>query len=198
MSDHMKKLDLALHGGGLAVVLSSIGVAWSLAYQPLEAARADAEARCHEINELLLSADRLRREQSQLKRSLADAHEQEQRLLARVPDEEHEADFLRQISRLAKEVGMELRDYRPGQRQSQPTCSAMEVALTCEGHYESLCRFLDGVGRLPRLVNLSHIEIDSSHGDGVYVANLKLVIYFGAAANAVVRQFTPERKAPHA
>lgn len=193
MNDRLKKLDMTLHGGGLALVLSSIGVAWTLVYQPLESARGEALARCAEINELLESADRLRREQAQLKRLLADARDEERRLLARVPDEAHEADFLSQMSHLAKEVGMELRDYRPGQVQPQPTCSAMEVALTCEGPYESLCRFLDGVSRLPRLVNLSHLEIDGSHGGNAYAATLKLVIYFGATANSSA----PERKEPH-
>lgn len=193
MTNRLKLLDLALHGAGLVIVLSFVGVAWSLVYQPLEAARADAKARCSEINELLQSADRLRAEQSRLKNSLTDALEQERQLLARVPDEAHEADFLRQISRLAKEVGMELRDYRPGQTQPHTTCSAMEVALTCVGHYQSMCRFLDGVGRLPRLVNLSHIEINNSVSDDLYTAALKLVIYFGATPKAA----TPERKTPH-
>ncbi|MGH7134626.1 MAG: type 4a pilus biogenesis protein PilO [Pirellulales bacterium] len=193
MNDRLKKLDMVLHGGGLAVVLSSFGVAWILVYQPLESARVEAEARCAEINEHLGSADGLRREHAQLEHSLADARHQEQRLLARVPDEAREAEFLSQMSRLAKDVGMELRDYRPGQVQSQATCSAMEVALTCEGPYESLCRFLDGVGRLPRLVHLSHLEINGSQSGSSYSATLKLVIYFGAAANSSV----PERKEPH-
>jgi Tfp pilus assembly protein PilO len=193
MNDRLKKLDMALHGGGLALILSSIGVAWTLGYQPLETARGEAEARCAEINELLGSAEGLRSEQAQLKHALSDARDEEQRLLARVPDEAHEAAFLGQISHLAKEVGMELRDYRPGQVQPQPTFSAMEVALSCEGPYESLCRFLEGVGRLPRLVNLSHLEINGSQGGSIYSATLTLVIYFGAAANAAA----PERKELH-
>ena len=193
MTDRLRKLDIALHGAGLALLLLSIGAAWALGYQPLETARGEAEARCAEINDLLGSAGRLRHEQAQLKRSLADARDEEIRLLARVPDEAHEADFLSQMSHLAKEVGMELRDYRPGQVQPQATCSAMEVALTCEGPYESLCRFLDGVGRLPRLVNLSQLEVEGSHGGSIYLTTLKLVIYFGAVANGAA----PERKEPH-
>lgn len=193
MTDSLKRLDLALHGGGLAVVLSFVALAWSLVYQPLEAAQAEAKARCAEINELLQSGDRLRVQQRLLKRSLTDARQEERQLLARVPDEAHEADFLRQISRLAKDVGMELRDYRPGQAHPRATCSAMEVALICDGPYESLCRFLDGVGRLPRLVNLSHVEISNANGGGRHTATLKLAIFFGAQPNAA----TPERTAPH-
>ena len=184
MNDPMKRLDCMLHGGGLAIVLSSACAAWCFVYRPLESARGAALARCDEISGLLESTDRLRAEQAELKHSLVEARQQEEALLARVPDDAREAEFLGQISRLAEDVGMELRDYRPGQVREQATCSAMEVALTCEGSYDAMCRFLDGLGRLPRLANLSRLDIDGSQSSGDYTALLKLVIYFGAGEKA--------------
>lgn len=180
MNDSIKRLDLALHGGGLVAVISLVGAVWWFVYRPLEEARGEALARCQEINELLSNADRLRSEQADLRRFLTDARQQEEALLARVPGEAHEADFLRQISHLAKDVGVVLRDYRPGQVSSQANCSAMDITLACEGSYEALCRFLGGVGNLPRLVNLATLDIDGSQGSGVYTAAVKLVIYFAA------------------
>lgn len=193
MNDPLQRLDKALHGGGLATILATLGLAWWFVYRPLETARAEASARCQEIATLLGSADRLRAEQAVLERSGREAQRQEESLRARVPNEAHEAEFLRQISRLAKEVGVVLRDYRPGQARNEAKYSAMEVALTCAGPYEGLCRFLDGIGRLPRLVDVSRLEIDGSQSDSGYAASLKLVIYFGADA----KRAAGERSVPH-
>lgn len=188
MNDFLKKFDWAMHVGGLAVVLASVFLAYTCLFRPLTEASAEASGRCGEIAELLKGADQLRAEQAELKRSLAKAQEEEEALLARVPDEAHEAAFLGQISRLAKEVDIELRDYRPGEIRPQPGCSAMEVSLTCRGDYGELCRFLDGVGRLPRLVHMTGLDIDGSHGPGDYTALLKLLIYFHAAESPLVTE----------
>lgn len=182
MNDPLGRLDRTLHASGVAAVLATLGMAWWLLYQPLDTACADAFARCHEIAALLGSADRLHAEKAALERASQESRQQEESLLARVPNEAHEAEFLRQISGLAKDVGVILRDYRPGQSREEAKYSAMEIALTCAGPYEALCRFLNGVGGLPRLVNVSRLEIDGSRGDGDYAASLKLVIYFGADA----------------
>lgn len=193
MKDTLGRLDGALHGGGLAAIAATLGLAWWLVYQPLEAARAEASLRCQEIATLLASADDLYAEQAALARSSSEARRQEVSLLARVPNEAHEAEFLRQISHLAKEVGVILRDYRPGQTREAAKYSAMEIALTCAGPYEGLCRFLDGIGKLPRLVNVSRLEIDGKQTDGVYAAKLTLMIYFGADA----KRGAGERSVPH-
>lgn len=180
MNNALKRTEWAFHAGGVTAVAALVGAAAWFVYRPLETARSQAEGRCAEIAELLPSADRLRAELAELKQTLADARQKEEALLARVPSAAHEAEFLGQISHLAKDVELELRDYRPGQVQPHAMCSAMEVALTCAGNYESLCRFLAGLGQLPRLVNVSRLDIDRSSGAGDFTAQLKLVIYFGA------------------
>lgn len=182
MNDSLQRLGMALHGGGVAAIVATLGLAWWFVYRPLEAARGEASLRCQEIALLLGSADRLHAEKVALERSSREAREQEERLLARVPNEAHEAEFLRQISGLAKDAGLVLRDYRPGQAREQAKCSAMEIALTCAGPYEALCRFLDGIEKLPRLVNVSRLEVDGSPSDGGYAAKMTLMIYFAADA----------------
>lgn len=192
MNDPLEKLGWSLHGLGLAVSLAAAGLTYALAYRPLESLCSDSEARRDEIAGLLQNVDQLRNQRESLRKSLADADAERKSLLDRVPDQAHEADFLSQISGLADEVGLTVRDYKPGQVHSQATYSEMEVGLSCEGNYEGLCRFLDGLGHLPRLVNLEQLDINEQDNDGTYPASMKLVIYFGAKTEA-----SAERKAPH-
>lgn len=179
MSGLEKKLDYALHGGGLAIAILLACAGYWFACRPVRDDRDEALARSVKIAELLGEADHLRAQHAEVTKSLAEAHRREEELLARVPDEAGEAEFLGQVSRLAKDVGMGLSDYHPGPVQPRGDCSTMEVALTCQGNYDSLCRFLDGLGRLPRLVHLGRLEIHAPEGDARRTALAKLVIYFG-------------------
>jgi type IV pilus assembly protein PilO len=192
MNDSLVKLGWSLHGLGLAASLAAAGLTYALVFRPLETSRRESAARREEIAMLLQSVDQLRSQRDGLRKALADVDRERISLLARVPDAPQEADFLSQISCLADSVGLKLRDYRPGQVHTQASYSEMEIGLSCEGGYEGLCRFLDGLGRLPRLVNLEQLDVTDQQSNGTYPASMKLVIYFGAQSEA-----TAERKAPH-
>ena len=193
MNDPLKRLGWVLHGGGLAAVLSSACLVHWFVLRPLQAARAATLARHAEIAGLLEDVDQLHATRDRLKQDLAEAREQEKLLLSRVPDAPMEAAFLGQISRLADEVNLQIRDYRPGEVRTKPTYSEMQISLGCEGNYDSLCRFLDGLGQLPRLVNLSRLDVTALEGSDRYPATMKLVIYFSAGEKAASK----ERSVPH-
>lgn len=193
MNDPLRKLDWALHAGGLAVVLSSVCLMQALVYRPLQSATSETLARRGEIDSLLKDADRLRAERDRLKQSLSEARQEERRLLSRVPDAPHEAVFLGQVSRLAQDVELQIRDYRPGEVRARPNYSEMEISLACEGSYDSLCRFLDGLARLPRLVKLSLLDVTDPEGDGPYPATMKFTVYFSTSPKPAA----PARSASH-
>jgi Tfp pilus assembly protein PilO len=193
MNDPLRKLGWALHAVGLAVVLSSVCLAQAFVYRPLQLATGETLARRDEINRLLKDVNQLRAERDRLKQSLSEARQEEQRLLSRVPDAPHEGVFLGQVSRLAQEVDLQIRDYRPGEVRARSNYSEMEISLTCEGTYDSLCRFLDGLARLPRLAKLSLLDVTDPEGDGPYPATMKFTVYFSTNQKPAA----PARSASH-
>jgi Tfp pilus assembly protein PilO len=184
MDQRMRRLGLALHVGGLLMVIASVCLVQCLIYQPLASARAEGLERSVQLDALLGGSRQIRLGHEKLKQSLAEAREREAALLSRIPEAPREAEFLAHLSGLANEVKLRLRDYRPGETRAKGDHWEMEIGIACEGSYESICRFLDGLTSLPRLTNLSRLEINTQEDSDVYPALLKLVIYFGARPSA--------------
>jgi Tfp pilus assembly protein PilO len=95
-----------------------------------------------------------------------------------VPEEPLEAEFLSQAAAAAAQVGLKIRDYRPGVVSARENCSQMEIQLSCAGQYASLCRFLERLASLDRLWRITHAEIAAAGPEGCTI-NTTMVIFFG-------------------
>lgn len=176
----LRLLGWATHAGGATVALAAACVLQLAAYGPLERRRASCQERSAELDRHLEEADQVRAEHGQLSQALAEMEEQARLCRQRIPEEPREAEFLAQIARAAREVGLQIRDYRPGPPITQGTHTEMEVLLSCEGTHASICGFLEQLPKLPRLSSLVKLEISSPPAGNRYPVNMTLVIYFGA------------------
>ena len=77
----------------------------------------------------------------------------------------------------AAQAGLQIRDYRPGVVATRPTHSQMEIQLSCQGTYRSLCEFLDRLAALPRLTRVEKMEITAA-GPESQPTTLSLIVYF--------------------
>lgn len=184
----LRLLGLSLHGlGGLAAVTIAL-LAEFLAYRPLDAQVAAHVRRTEELQVLLREEQQCRREHARLGKDLSVAGEQAEILKKRIPDEPREADFLAQVSELADESGLRIQDYRPGVVTPRHLYSTMRVDLICEGDYESICKFLDGLSALPRHSTMVRLEIDSTIDKKHYSARISLELYVAAPAGPMSRK----------
>ncbi len=195
-TDNEAKLKLygrAMHAAGIAVCLATCLVTYFFVFRPIVEAANDSAAGSEQLQQLLRSAPRVRTEFAETNHLATEAGRRAAEAEQKLPAQPHEADFLAEISNLAHETGLRIQDYRPGAIKSANSCSQMEIGVVGQGTYESICRFLDGLTRLPRLSTLSRLEIKSQDADGGHVVSLRMMIYFGAKKTADA----PQREVKH-
>ncbi len=174
-------LRVMLHLTGTLGFAALLIAAWSFLIRPIEAQRRVTSQRMAELDTTLVAAEEIREENALLSQRLSADREQEAALKARIPDDPAEAEFLALASELAAETGLEIQDYRPNSAIEDPSCSSLEVELICEGDYASVCGFLDGMSRLPRLSRVKRLHIDSTKGKEDYSIEISVLLYFATS-----------------
>lgn len=98
--------------------------------------------------------DALMAENELLKKKLA-------RLKEQLPEEKEVSVLLKQISELGLRSGLEILLWKPGARRTDPQGLYVEIPVNVEvkAEYHNLGDFYSHVSRLPRLVNISDIDI---------------------------------------
>ncbi|NLS93719.1 MAG: type 4a pilus biogenesis protein PilO [Planctomycetaceae bacterium] len=190
----LQRLRLLVNGIAAAALCGTLlGVWWSW-IRPLEAERCLALQRMSQLEMRLDAADRVRAEHARLREQLTAVEQREAALQARVPDDPGEEEFLGLASALAEETGLTIKDYRPGKATGGASCSSLEVQLIGEGTYGSICRFLDGLTKLPRHSTVAALHIGTADAEQVCPMEISVVLYFGATSGTT----KPGKDAPHA
>jgi type IV pilus assembly protein PilO len=98
--------------------------------------------------------DSLMVENEMLKKKLAKLKEQ-------LPEEKEVSVLLKQVSELGLRSGLEIRLWKPEARKTSPEGLYVEIPVRVEvmAQYHKLGDFFSHISRLPRLVNISGIEI---------------------------------------
>lgn len=99
----------------------------------------------------------------------------------RVPDEASEGEFLADLSKIADDNQVTIDDFRRGGTTDTKTHSLVEVTVNARGSHRGICGLVDAVERLPRLAELTQLEIDSSDTGDNYPIRLTYALYYGMA-----------------
>ena len=160
-----RSLSWGLHGAGCAVA-GALVLAGSFlyAFQVHEQDRVQREYLRAE--NCLKNADATQRTYQALRQRQQREQARIEQLLRRVPVGPAESEFLALLADLSKQCDFSVRSFRPGGISSSGTFSQMEISLACDGTYESLCRFLDGLESLPRLCRVAGVSISAASEAG--------------------------------
>lgn len=116
----------------------------------------------------------LRQAEQELQKGEAHARQLRERI-PRVPDE---AEFLGQLSRVAELTGLQIRDFRRGPVTVKESYSELRVDLTCSAKYAELCRFLEELDKLPRILTIDKLTVNVEENEKEYPIDLSLSVYF--------------------
>lgn len=167
-----------MHAAGLAGVCLIVFVAWSV--QTAFHGQVSANQTHEELTRMFLESapaiverHRLARERHTFLKDENDA------LLAKIPDLPQEAEFLGQLTQLSDQCGLALSDFRPGPHATRENYTEFDVQLTGRGRYESICRFLDSIDHLPRLCKLNDLRLAGADESGEECqVELRLIVPF--------------------
>lgn len=116
-------------------------------------------------------------------------------LQAQLPAEQEVSNLLKQISDLSVESGLEVKLWKPGPRKDDASGLYIIIPVDVEvaGGYHELGTFFDRVSKLPRIVNISNVNME-----GAKVAGGKAAIQnkFIATTFAVVDKGKTDKETP--
>lgn len=147
--------------------------------EALKVKSTDLAKKIQTSEEKIKKLDELIKENEMLKRELA-------RLKEQLPEEREVSALLKQISELSLKSGLKVLLWKPGARSTDPQGLYIEIPVDVEvlAEYHRLGEFFSHISRLPRLVNISDINLKSKPGEAQGHINAK----FTARTFASVKQ----------
>ncbi len=149
----------------LIVILA--GLYFYLVYWPnlelLKKKNAEKEQLEGQLRELRTVAANMKRFQAEA----AKLREELQVAVTQLPTSKEIPSLLSNISQLGKEAGLEFLLFRPASEVSKDFYAEIPVEIRVKGTYHNVAVFFDKVGKLPRIVNISEVSMDSpkeAHG----------------------------------
>ena len=167
----LKRLSWCLQALGMLTAVSILAAAEFVVLRPIDAQIGDCRQRVAESQTFLKDRSSLKAEHRELEEELKLANQEADALQTRIPSEPREAEFLGQVTRLAKEGDLKIKDYRRGQVVKRSSYSTLKVDLICESSYAATCRFLERLRSLPRL------EIDATDWQS-YSVEISVTLFF--------------------
>lgn len=116
------------------------------------------------IDEMLQERDRKTFEAAQMPERQKEVDQLDKQLklaLTRLPDEKEIPELLSSISNLGRDSGLDILVFRQMPEGYQEFYAEVPVEMQVRGGYHQVAQFLDRVGKLDRIVNVSNIVVKS-------------------------------------
>ena len=116
------------------------------------------------IDEMLQERDSKTFEAEQMPERQKDVEQLDKQLklaLTRLPDEKEIPELLNSISNLGRDSGLEILVFRQLPEAYQEFYAEVPVEMQVRGNYHQVAQFLDRVGKLDRIVNVSNLVVKS-------------------------------------
>jgi len=81
--------------------------------------------------------------------------------LKQLPDKSEIPNLLENISSLGKAAGLEFQMFKPNPEVPMTFYAEIPVDIKVQGTYQDIVRFFDNVSKMPRIVNITDINISS-------------------------------------
>lgn len=176
--DKLESYDLWLNCGLSCATI----VVWTLAYltfcQPLQSEASAIGKEVRDLQEIIQRTSEITKQHKTLTAQLAASKKSAAELMQRIPAAPRESDFLTQICELANRTGLQVADYHPGIIEKRENHQEKEVKVNATSEYESLCKFLEQIDKLPRLCRLTQLNVGTEETGGKLRVEMIFRIYF--------------------
>ncbi len=160
--DQFSKQPLSVKVVMLVVMLIIIGVVeYQVFYVPLNDTLKDLRKKSADLNVKLVENKAIADNLPKFQEEVNVLNEQLKQAVSLLPNEAKVHDIFRQLSILAKKSNVDIQSYRPGKTSRRGFYSEIEMALKLRGEYHDLAMFIDHVGDLDRIINISNIAFSA-------------------------------------
>jgi len=179
LDSETRRFGWLLHCVGCILVLLCGSLGYTLIYERAEGSIAELAASIQELKLSVQNAPTIRRTHEQLTQRLDALRQGMAGLQQRVPLETDAGKFLKDITIIAEHETLEISNFQPDKPVIREGFTEMEVTLTGQGDFESICTFFDRLNKSSRLTKVKNLNISASSMAEKLPMSATLIIYFG-------------------
>jgi Tfp pilus assembly protein PilO len=184
LDDDLRRFGRLLHYGGVLITVLCATAGHSLLHAPTRSAIFDTSTRIEEVMLSVENAPLIREQHAKVSSTLAEVERRIADVQSRVPNDAEAGQFLKEVTRVANEEQLSIRNFQPEKPASKTGYGEMEVTLKGEGTFASICRFFERLSRLSRLSKVKALTVSATDNASGYPMTATLVIYFGITGTA--------------
>jgi len=158
--DDIKKLSLGkklMIGLGLLLLLGYFY--WFYLLQPAFEKKAKLGEDLENINRQIVTSQQVAGQIEQHKKEIAKLEETLQIILAKLPEQKEIPHLLTSVSEAGRDAGLDFVLFEPIAPVPKEFYAEIPVKITVEGKYNDIAVFFDSVANLPRIANITDVEI---------------------------------------
>ena len=175
-------LGWLFHLGGLVALVIGAGTYQFVISGLITRQQSDNAAEIATLEMLLETERDTGREFAGLQAELARLEASAEAARQRIPETPQESEFLAQISEAARDKGFAVDNFTRGAVTVLETHSQLQIRLTGEGDYASICGFFEKMASFSRVVTVSQLNLRVPANSEIYPLDMTMTLYFGARA----------------
>lgn len=153
---------------------------WFYLFQPAFAKKVKLGEDLENINRQIVARQQVVGQIEQYKKEIARLEEALQIILAKLPEQKEIPRLLTSVSEAGRGAGLDFILFEPMAPVSKEFYAEIPVRITVGGKYNDIAVFFDSVAHLPRIVNITDIEIkrgEKEAGEDILKADCSMKIY---------------------
>jgi type IV pilus assembly protein PilO len=139
------------------LVLGSYG--WFV-YRPARAEVLQAEAQERELERKVSEVRAIIANLAAFEAEIAEMEVKLKQALRQLPDSKELPGLLTDVTSLGKDAGLEFKAFRPHDEIGRDFYAEVPIEIEFSGDYHDIARFFDKVSKLPRIVNVSELNME--------------------------------------
>lgn len=142
-----------------------LGLYGYLLYQPARAELARVEQKERELQRKVSEVRAIVANLAAFEQELADLEQKLKLALRQLPDSKELPVLLTDITSLGKDAGLEFKLFKPKEEVPRDFYAEVPIEIEFSGTYHEIARFFDRVAKLPRIVNVSRMDMSLANAD---------------------------------
>ncbi|MEX0818122.1 MAG: type 4a pilus biogenesis protein PilO [Pirellulaceae bacterium] len=176
----LRLLGWLFHLGGLVPIILGACLYHFVITSLLTRQQSDHAAEIAHLETLLETARDTGREFARLQAELARLEASAEAARQRIPEMPQESEYLAQISQAANETGLAIQNFNRGAVTEFATHSQLQIRLTGQGDYASICGFLDEITTFSRVATVTQMNLQIPTESEIYPLDMTMTLYYGA------------------
>src|SRR4051812_33303106 len=144
----------------LAIVIG--GAFWYFYWDPSVTERDEKATKLEALNKEIRALEVTAAKLGEFQREVALLEKKLETLKSILPPAKETPDLMRKVQALAAQSNLTINNFAPGATVNKDFYQEWPITMGLAGNYHNLALFFDKVSRLPRLVNVSNIKINST------------------------------------